>query len=189
MPTLKKMLAEAAVAEGRRARDLRVPGRWGSKSDEDGVYSAKADGDAIVIVDLCSGFAHTIAAEDVPRSRDGVPLDVSELRIEHNFTAERARLVGDCSDDSFLLITLGGFGRKGKRAAAMQVIAAEAVASKEAGASEGSSDALVVSGGAGRVDVSSKSRGVKRLALPPRELCVRGGFRAEASRHRERCAC
>jgi hypothetical protein len=115
------------VAGGRRARELKVPGKWGGNAGDDGVYMLMASEDGRVEVqDRCSTIAHAIPEEDMLKDINGQVLDIEDLRIDFNFAAEKAKVVSDKSTDSILIISMGNFGRKGKRLSALLAAAVDA---------------------------------------------------------------
>ena len=115
IPTLIAYLIRQRDLEGRRARELCVPAVWAV--GEDGIYDLKAEDEAIVVVDKMSGCKHFIPEGDRLCSKDGQPIKIDHLELSENFSAARAKVVSPFCEGHILIVTLGTFGRRGKRLA------------------------------------------------------------------------
>lgn len=132
IPTLVTFLKTSSVQEGRRARDLQVPGRWGGKAGDDGNYEIiKHVLDIIGVRDRFTGVEHMIPDEDRLKYKDGTNIEFDDLDIEFNYSAEKARVFSAACSTTIHILPLGHWGRKGKRLAQM-TLAASALVEKPA---------------------------------------------------------
>jgi hypothetical protein len=116
VPTLVSWLRACVQGEGRRARDLKVPGMWGFPGD--GCYELRKFPDGVGVVDRWSGQHHMIPCEFLLRDAHDEVIQLEALTIDFNFNAHKATVSSSLTMDSLRIADLGHFGRQGSRLAA-----------------------------------------------------------------------
>lgn len=115
VPTLVAWLRTCALGEGRRARDLKVPGMWGFPGD--GCYELRLSPLGVVVVDRGSGQHHIIPSGLLLRDAHDAVIQLEALTIEFNFNAHKATVASSLTMDSLRIAEIGQFGRQGSRLA------------------------------------------------------------------------
>lgn len=115
LPSLLGFLTQQREQEQRRARDLKVPGCWGARGD--GIFELIEDGEKMLVQDKATKHMHEVPADDRLSYRDGTPIEAENCEINCNYSVSKATIVSTHIGDSIHVITLGAFGRKGRRLA------------------------------------------------------------------------
>ena len=115
VPTLVSWLRTCVLGEGRRARDLKVLGMWGFPGD--GCYELRKFPDGLGVVDRGSNQHHMIPCGFLLRDAHDNVIQLEELMIEFNFSAQKAIVSSSLTMDSLRIAELGQLGRQGSRLA------------------------------------------------------------------------
>ncbi|CAK0846478.1 unnamed protein product [Prorocentrum cordatum] len=109
IPTLKKSLKHSSDAEGRRGRDLRVPGDWGAHKD--GCFEMEMVGEDLIIKDKTTKAEHVVPPELRLKYADGTLIPIEALEIDINYCKTKANIVSHHCVKNVPIASLGSFGR------------------------------------------------------------------------------